>query len=78
MEEALQVEEVGQDSQVKEAEEAEEGEEGELASQVLEVGVEAQTGMLRKISPVQHGLRTDPQVQLQTGKAGRMYVGTYA
>lgn len=64
MEEALQVEEVGQDSQVEEVEEAEEG---ELAPQVLEVGVEAQTGMLRRMTPVQHGERTDPQVQLQTG-----------
>lgn len=63
MEEALQVEEVGQDSQVTEAEEVEEG---ELVPQALEQWVEAQMGM-----PVQHGQRRDPQVQLQTGKAGR-------
>lgn len=65
MEEALQVGEVGHDNQAKEAEG------GELAAQLLQQGVEAQMGMLRKMTPVQHGQRTDPQVQLQTGKAGR-------
>lgn len=52
MEEALQVEEVGRDSQVREAEE---GEEGEPATQVLEQRVASQTGMVRKITPVDHG-----------------------
>lgn len=49
----------GQDSQVKAAGEVVEGEQ---ASQMMEEGVEAQTGV-----PVQHGLRTDPQIQLHTG-----------
>lgn len=67
MEEALQVGEVESDNLVKEVEEVEEE---ELASLVVDQGVEAQTVMLRETTLVQHGERRDPQVQLQTGKAG--------
>ena len=61
-EEALQVEVVEQDSQVKEVEAAVEG---GLASQVLGEGVEAQTVVL-----VHCGQRIETRVQLQT-LAGR-------
>lgn len=56
-EEALQVEEVGQDSQVKEVEEAEEG---EVAPQMQRV--EAQ----RKMASVQHWQEINSQVEFQT------------
>lgn len=67
MEEAFQVEEVGQDSQVGEVE----GEvEEELVRDMLEQGLEAQMGLL-KMMPVQHWQRLAQQEQLQTENSSK-------